>query len=126
MKAVIFRGFAPVAFSGAFGRLVLEGNGIINRVDARLWDAVYKEYKVSIDEFIQNGDLEIGTTKDFETRIDKEAKKDANKAVLEKQLQDQAEANQELAEKIKLLEAQLADVNANKKNEGDKADKKKG
>lgn len=126
MRAVIFRGFAPVAFSGAFGRLVLEGNGIINRVDARLWDAVYKEYKVSIDEFIQNGDLEIGTTKDFETRIDKEAKKDANKAVLEKQLQDQAEANQELAEKIKLLEAQLADVNANKKNEGDKADKKKG
>lgn len=126
MKAVIFRGFAPVAFSGAFGRLVLEGNGIINRVDARLWDAVYKEYKVSIDEFIQNGDLEIGTTKDLITKIDNEAKKDANKAVLEKQLQDQAEANQELAEKIKLLEAQLADVNANKKNEGDKADKKKG
>lgn len=126
MKAVIFRGFAPVAFSGAFGRLVLEGNGIINRVDARLWDAVYKEYKVSIDEFIQSGDLEIGTTKDLITKIDNEAKKDANKAVLEKQLQDQAEANQELAEKIKLLEAQLADVNANKKNEGDKADKKKG
>lgn len=126
MKAVIFRGFAPVAFTGSFGRLVLEGGGTINRVDTRLWDEVYKEYKASIDEFIQSGDLEIGTTKDLITKIDNEAKKDANKAVLEKQLQDQAEANQELAEKIKLLEAQLADVNANKKNEGDKAGKKKG
>lgn len=126
MRAVIFRGFAPVAFSGAFGRLVLEGNGIINRVDARLWDAVYKEYKVSIDEFIQNGDLEIGTTKDFETRIDKEAKKDANKAVLEKQLQDQTEANQALQDKVKDLEKQLANLNADKKKEDDKINKKKG
>lgn len=122
MKAVVFKGFAPVAFTGSFGRLVLQGGGVINRVDESLWNAVYQEYKASIDEFIQSGDLEIGATKDLATKIDKEAKKDANQAVLAKQLQDQLQANQELAEKVKQLEAQLAGVA--KANEGEKGGKK--
>lgn len=122
MKAVVFKGFAPVAFTGSFGRLVLQGGGVINRVDESLWDAVYQQYKASIDEFIQSGDLEIGATKDLATKIDKEAKKDANQAVLAKQLQDQLQANQELAEKVKQLEAQLAGVA--KANEGEKGGKK--
>lgn len=122
MKAVIFRGFAPVAFTGSFGRLVLQGGGVINRVDESLWNAVYQEYKASIDEFIQSGDLEIGATKDLITKIDKEAKKDADKAVLAKQLQDQLQANQELTEKLKLLEAQIAE--GAKAKEGEKGGKK--
>lgn len=122
MKAVVFKGFAPVAFTGTFGRLVLQGGGVINRVDESLWNAVYQEYKASIDEFIQSGDLEIGATKDLATKIDKEAKKDANQAVLAKQLQDQLQANQELAEKVKQLEAQLSGVA--KANEGEKGGKK--
>lgn len=122
MKAVVFKGFAPVAFTGTFGRLVLQGGGVINRVDESLWNAVYQEYKASIDEFIQSGDLEIGATKDLATKIDKEAKKDANQAVLAKQLQDQLQANRELAEKVKQLEAQLSGVA--KANEGEKGGKK--
>lgn len=85
MKIVVFKGFAPISFSGSWGDLVLQGNGLINRVDPELWDAVYKEYKNAIDSFVKSGVIEFSNSKDKETKQDNDVASDAMKDLEEKQ-----------------------------------------
>lgn len=79
MKCIIFRGIAPFNLSGSWGDLVIEGRGIINRVNEAKWGIAYKQYQSVIDDFISKGLLEVVETKDLNTPRDEDADKDALK-----------------------------------------------
>lgn len=99
MKLIVFKGFASIAFSGDWGALVLEGSGVINRVDEAIWNAVYKSrYKDSIDSFIKDGIIEISNSKDADKKIDEAVKQDTFQALEEKQEADRQEALAEVQE----------------------------
>lgn len=85
MKIVVFKGFAPISFSGSWGDFVLQGNGLINRVDPELWDAVYKEYKNSIDGFVKSGVMEFSNSNDKKTKQDSDVAFEAGQDIKEKQ-----------------------------------------
>lgn len=101
MKIVVFKGFAPISFSGEWGDCVLLGNGHLNRIDAELWNAIYAQYKNAIDDFISSGVMEVAKSKDKETKEDQEVKADAVKAVQEKQKADQEKGAKEALNKAK-------------------------
>lgn len=79
MKCIIFRGIAPFNLGGSWGDLVIEGRGIINRVDQAKWNLAYKQYRGVIDDFVSKGLLEVSETKDGNTPRDENASLDALK-----------------------------------------------
>lgn len=63
MKAIIFKGIAPICFSGTFGEVVLKNGGVLNRVDDNVWKEVEKQYSEILKDFIDGGFIIFSKTK---------------------------------------------------------------
>lgn len=63
MKAIIFKGIAPICFSGTFGEVVLKNGGVLNRVDDNVWKEVEKQYSEILKDFINGGFIIFSKTK---------------------------------------------------------------
>lgn len=85
MKCVIYKGTAPFCMRGAWGKLTIESNGIINRVDESAWSLAKKEYASVIEDFKNQGLLEEVESKDKTKYRDSEANKDAKRDAEHKQ-----------------------------------------
>lgn len=55
MKAIIFKGIAPICFSGSFGEVVLKNGGVLNFVEKGVWAEVEKAYPEVVRDFVKGG-----------------------------------------------------------------------
>lgn len=87
MKIIIFKGIAPICFSGSFGEVVLKNGGVLNRVDDNVWKEVERAYPEVVRDFVRGGFIIFTKSKtgEKENVSDDEVANDENKEGAEKQ-----------------------------------------